>query len=201
MVMPSSEDREFLHQSSIPLRSVNRVWVLYAALLAGFWGGHKFLLGARRVGYLYLLLCWTAIPLLAALADFIDLMRQPALGQGFLKRRLLKRHVADADVIERATWLQLGRACLLFVLFAASSVWITHRINQGHDRVSLLCQQILPGMPAEEVTRFATANGLRPGSMIEGRQALIDTATLGRHSCYVGYESGRVISSEHSFSD
>ena len=84
MVMLSPQEREFLHQTSVPLRSVNRVWVLYAALLAGFWGGHKFLLGARREGYLYLLLCWTAIPLLAALADFVDLMRQPAIGHGFL---------------------------------------------------------------------------------------------------------------------
>ena len=197
----NSEEREFLHQSSIPLRSVNRVLVLYAALLAGFWGGHKFLLGARREGYLYLLLCWTAIPLLAALADFIDLMRQPAFGQGFLKRRLLKRHVADVNVIERATWKQLGRAFFLFALFAAASIWITHRINQGHERVSRLCQQILPGMPAEEVTRFASAHGLRSGAIQEGHQALIDTATMGRHSCYVTIANGKVVSSEHFFND
>ena len=197
----NSEEREFLHQSSIPLRSVNRVLVLYAALLAGFWGGHKFLLGARREGYLYLLLCWTAIPLLAALADFIDLMRQPAFGQGFLKRRLLKRHVADVNVIERATWKQLGRAFFLFALFAAASIWITHRINQGHERVSRLCQQILPGMPAEEVTRFASTHGLRSGAIQEGHQALIDTATMGRHSCYVTIANGKVVSSEHFFND
>ena len=197
----NSEEREFLHQSSIPLRSVNRVLVLYAALLAGFWGGHKFLLGARREGYLYLLLCWTAIPLLAALADFIDLMRQPAFGQGFLKRRLLKRHVADVNVIERATWKQLGRAFFLFALFAAASIWITHRINQGHERVSRLCQQILPGMPTEEVTRFTSAHGLRSGAIQEGHQALIDTATMGRHSCYVTIANGKVVSSEHFFND
>ena len=197
----NSEEREFLHQSSIPLRSVNRVLVLYAALLAGFWGGHKFLLGARREGYLYLLLCWTAIPLLAAIADFIDLMRQPAIGQGFLKRRLLKRHVADVNVIEGATWKQLGRAFFLFALFAAASIWITHRINQGHERVSRLCQQILPGMAAEEVTRFASAHGLRSGALQEGHQALIDTETMGRHSCYVTIANGKVVSSEHFFND
>jgi TM2 domain-containing membrane protein YozV len=201
MVMLSPKEREFLHQTSIPLRSINRVLVLYVTLLAGFWGGHKFLLGARREGYLYLLLCWTAIPLLAALADFIDLMRQPAIGQGFLKRRLLRRHVADADVIERATWLQLGRACLLFLLFTALSVWITHRIDQGHARVSALCKQILPGMSAEDVTRFAAANGLRAGVLRDSNQALIDTATLGRHSCVVRIESGQVIWSEHQFND
>ncbi len=199
--MPSAEDREFLHQSSIPLRSVNRALVLYTALLAGFWGGHKFLLGARREGYLYLLLCWTAIPLLAAIADFIDLMRQPALGQGFLKRRLLKRHVADANVIERDTWRQLGRAFFLLALFVAASMWITHRINQGHERVSSLCQQIQPGMHADEVTRFATTHGLRAGAIHEGQQALIDTSTMGRHSCYVAFSNGKVVTAEHVFND
>jgi hypothetical protein len=42
------QERDFLHQTSIPLRTVNRALVLYVTLLAGFWGGHKFLLGARR---------------------------------------------------------------------------------------------------------------------------------------------------------
>ena len=50
------DDREFLRQTSVRIRTVNRALVLYAALLAGFWGGHKFLMGARREGWLYLLL-------------------------------------------------------------------------------------------------------------------------------------------------
>jgi TM2 domain-containing membrane protein YozV len=201
MLNVNAEDREFLHQSSIPLRSVNRALVLHTTLLAGFWGGHKFLLGARREGYLYLLLCWTAIPLLAAIADFIDLIRQPALGQGFLKRRLLKRHVADANVIERATWRQFGRAFFLMALFVAASVWITHHIDQGHERVSSLCQQIQPGMRADEIMRFAATHGLRAGAILEGKQILIDTSTMGRHSCYVTIENGKVVSSEYVFSD
>jgi TM2 domain-containing membrane protein YozV len=131
MTMNSSDSveqqRQFLHQTSIPLRTVNRVLALYVTLLAGFWGGHKFLLGARREGYVYLLLSWTAIPVLAALADFVGLIRQPALGQGFFKRRLLKRHVADADVIEPATWCRLGVACLLLVLIATLWVWTDNR--------------------------------------------------------------------------
>jgi TM2 domain-containing membrane protein YozV len=117
-----SQGREFLHQTSLRLDTVNRLWVLYAALLAGFWGGHKFLLGARREGYLYLLLCLTTLPMLAAVFDFVDLMRQPAIGEGFLKRRLLKRHRADADLIERATWLRLIWALLLFCLLASIGI-------------------------------------------------------------------------------
>ncbi len=119
-----SQDRDFLHQASLRLETVNRLWALYAALLAGFWGGHKFLLGARREGYLYLLLCWTTLPMLAAVLDFVELLRQPAIGQGFLKRRLLKRHRADADVIERSTWLRLGWSLLLFCVLASSHIFL-----------------------------------------------------------------------------
>ena len=197
----SPEEREFLHQSSIPLHTVNRALVLYVTLLAGFWGGHKFLLGARREGWLYLLLCWTSIPLLASLGDFVDLVRQPAIGQGFLKRRLLKRHVADRDMIERATWKQLGRVLFLFLLFAAMSVWFTNRMNKGHDRVGRLCQQIKPGTTSQDLAAFAVANGLRVGSVREGFNNLGDTATMERHSCHVTIQNGRVERSEHYFLD
>lgn len=195
------EEREFSHQSSIPLRTVNRALVLYAALLAGFWGGHKFLLGARREGWLYLLLSWTAIPLLASLGDFADLVRQPAVGQGFMQRRLLKRHVADRDVIERATWKQLGRVLFLFLLFVAFSVWVASRMNQGHDRVGSLCQQIKPGTASADVATFAAGNGLHMSNVKEGFNILSDTATMGRHSCHVTIQNGRVERSEHYFLD
>ncbi|MGB4117882.1 MAG: NINE protein [Polaromonas sp.] len=197
----SPEEREFLHQTSIPLRTANRVLVLYVTLLAGFWGGHKFLLGARREGWLYLLLSWTCIPLLASLGDFVDLVRQPAIGQGFLKRRLLKRHVADRDVIERATWKQLGRVFVLFLLFAAMSVWVTNRMNTGHDSVGSLCQQIKPGTASADVVAFALSNGLRMGNAKEGFNILSDTTTMGRHSCHVTIQNGRVERSEHYFLD
>jgi TM2 domain-containing membrane protein YozV len=197
----TSEEREFLHQTSIPLRTVNRVLVLYVTLLAGFWGGHKFLLGARREGWLYLLLSWTAIPLLASLGDFVDLARQHAIGQGFLKRRLLKRHVADRDVIERATWKQLGRVLFLFLLFIAMTVWFTNRMNKGYDRVSNLCKQIKPGTTAQDVATFAVANGLRMSSVREGFNNLGDTATMERHSCHVTIQDGRVVRSEYHVVD
>jgi TM2 domain-containing membrane protein YozV len=197
----SPEQRDFLHQTSTPLRTVNRALVLYVTLLAGFWGGHKFLLGARREGWLYLALGWTTLPLLASLGDFVDLVRQPAIGQGFLKRRLLKRHVADRDVIERATCKQLGRVLFLFLLFVAVSVWFTNRVNKGHDRVSSLCQQIKPGTTAQDVATFAAAHGLRVGSVREGFNNLGDTATMERHSCHVTIQKGRVERSEHYFLD
>lgn len=115
--MSDAEQRAFLHQTSIPLRSVNRLAALYVALLAGFWGGHKFLLGARREGWIYLALCWTSVPLWASLMDFAALLRQPAIGQGVGVRRLLKRHVADADVVQASTWLRLLIGAVLVVAF------------------------------------------------------------------------------------
>ena len=119
---PVPGEREFLHQTSLRIGSVNRVLALFVALLAGFWGGHKFLLAARREGWIYLLLSWTSIPLLAALGDFVDLLRQPAVGSGFLKRRLLKRHAADAEVVDRATLWRLGGALLLFCVFVGVGI-------------------------------------------------------------------------------
>ena len=194
-------ERAFLHQSSVRIPTVNRVLVLYVTLLAGFWGGHKFLLGARREGWLYLLLSWTALPLLAALGDFVDLLRQPAVGQGFLKRRLLKRHPAEADVVARATWKQLGRVLLLFALFVGVTAWMLGRLGEGRPRVSALCAQITAGMPAQALADFAAVNGLKLRGVHEGFNLLSDTATWGRHSCHVTVASGQVQASSPYFMD
>lgn len=116
-------ERAFLQQTGVLVPSVNRVLVLYVTLLAGFWGGHKFLLGARREGWLYLALSWTAVPLLASLADALYLSRQPASGQGLGRRRLPARHPADADEIERSTWrrLALGAAVVVALALGAAA--------------------------------------------------------------------------------
>lgn len=96
--------------------SVNRLLLLFCAMLAGFWGGHKFLLGAKREGWIYLLLSWTAIPLLASLVDLLELLRQPPLGHGFLRRRLPRRYPWEESMIERTTLLRFGGATLFMVL-------------------------------------------------------------------------------------
>jgi len=133
----TDDEREFLHQSSLGLTSVNRVLVLYVALLAGFWGGHKFLLGARREGWIYVALTPTTIPVWAGLADFVDLMRQPAMGQGFLKRRLLKRHPADASVVERRTWRRLVKVTLIMGLAIAAIAGVIVPAHESSCRVKL----------------------------------------------------------------
>lgn len=195
------DERAFLHQSSVRIPTVNRALVLYVALLAGFWGGHKFLLGARREGWIYLLLSWTSLPLLAALGDFVDLLRQPPIGEGFLQRRLLKRHPAEADVVARATWMQLGRVLLIFALFVGATVWMIGRLEEGRSRVSALCAQITPGMPVRAVAGFAAVNGLKVRAVREGFNVLSDTATFGRHACHVTVASGQVVQSSHYFLD
>lgn len=50
---------------------------IVAALLAIFLGGigiHKFYLGENATGLIYLLFCWTFIPALLALIDFLGLL-------------------------------------------------------------------------------------------------------------------------------
>lgn len=197
------EDRQFLHQTSVRITSVNRVAVLYACLLAGFWGGHKFLLGARREGWIYLLLSWTSIPLWASLGDFVDLLRQPTVGQGFMQRRLLKRHIAERDVVERTTWLQLGRVVAIFALFVSATAWMMARIGEGGERMKALCDEIKPGMPQSELAVLASRNKLRHGPLRDGHNTLVDWdgATMGRHSCIVQLEGGVVRQVSHSFLD
>jgi hypothetical protein len=103
-------------------RTVNRLMALYCVLLAGSWGAHKFLLGARREGWIYLVLSWTAVPMLASLADFVSLLRQPALGEGCGKRRLFARLPEEASVVHRSTLRRLGGAAIALLLVAAFSV-------------------------------------------------------------------------------
>lgn len=199
--MLKPDEREFLHQTSLRIPTVNRALLLYVTLLAGFWGGHKFLLGARREGWLYLLLSWTSITLWMAMGDFFALSRLPVIGEGFMKRRVLKRHPADADVIEKATWWRFGRVVLIMAILVAGMAWMMNRLNEGGKRVADLCAQIRPGMPAQELEAFAGANGLRLSKAREGFNSLADTATLGRHSCHVKLEAGKVTESSHYFMD
>lgn len=44
---------------------------LLLAATVGLFGAHRFYLGQRRTGLLYLLFCWTGIPVLLALAESI----------------------------------------------------------------------------------------------------------------------------------
>ena len=179
--MLNPDEREFLHQTSLRIPTVNRALLLYVTLLAGFWGGHKFLLGARREGWLYLLLSWTSITLWMAIGDFFALSRLPVIGEGFMKRRVLKRHPADADVIEKATWWRLGLVVLIMMLLVAGVAWMMNRLNERGKRVAGLCAQIRPNMPVQELETFAATNGPRLGRAHEGINSLAGRVTQSSH--------------------
>lgn len=76
------------------------------------------LLGARREGWIYLALSWTAIPLLATAADFVDLLREPAIGTGFGRRSLLARHPTTVERVERHTLARLVGSALMLTTAA-----------------------------------------------------------------------------------
>ena len=200
------QEREFLHQTSLKLPTVNRALALYVAMLAGFWGGHKFLMGARREGIIYLAFSWTAVPLLASLADLITLARQPAIGHGFLKRRLLARHPADRSVVERAVLGRLGKAALCMATVVGLLAWSDHSTKNGtaEQRVTRLCDQIKIGMPIGALTTFIQTNEFRAGTLAEGSNSLVhwpSSGLAGRHGCVVSVEASVVSSSTYFFLD
>ncbi|MCC5921731.1 MAG: TM2 domain-containing protein [Cyclobacteriaceae bacterium] len=47
------------------------------ALFTGFVGGHRFYLGQKKIGYLFLGFSWTLIPLLSSLIEAVILYRMP----------------------------------------------------------------------------------------------------------------------------
>lgn len=99
-------------ETSRIIKMANRRAVLATALFAGFWGGHKFLLGARREGYLYLFFCWTLVPAIATLIDIADLSFAPHVQGRFPVRSWEAR-----NEIERSTWIRLGIGCLVIALW------------------------------------------------------------------------------------
>ncbi len=57
--------------SDTPTPSVNKVIYLVLVFFLGYIGIHKFYAGKTLAGVLYLLFCWTGIPAILALIDFI----------------------------------------------------------------------------------------------------------------------------------
>jgi hypothetical protein len=199
--MVGEQERERLHQSSLPLRSVNRALLLYATLLGGIFGLHKWLLGAYREAWVYIALSWTGVSALASVFDFLDLLRQPAMGNGFFRRRLIKRHVADAGVIEKATWKQLARAAFVFFALIAFAAWNLRGLHGAHEEVSRLCATIPIGQSAQTTQVWAKQRGFQSRPLQEGSNALIAPHTFGRHQCAVDIVQGQVSHVRYVFFD
>ena len=66
------------YPNNVNLQSVNKIAYLVLALLLGGIGIHKFYAGYRIAGVVYLLFCWTGIPPILSLIDFIIGCCKPA---------------------------------------------------------------------------------------------------------------------------
>lgn len=76
-ICPKCGVRQMPPQGSLGVVTPNGKNKIVAALLALFLGGfgiHKFYLGRIGWGVIYLLFCWTAIPALIALVEFVLLL-------------------------------------------------------------------------------------------------------------------------------
>lgn len=66
------------YSNNVNLHAVNKIAYLVLALLLGGIGIHKFYAGYSGAGVMYLLFCWTGIPLILSLIDFIIGCCKPA---------------------------------------------------------------------------------------------------------------------------
>lgn len=59
---------------TIMIRQKSKFVALILCLLLGWLGGHKFYLGRKGAGTLYLLLCWTGLPMMISFFEFFFLL-------------------------------------------------------------------------------------------------------------------------------
>ena len=62
--------------------TVNKVLYLVLCFFLGYIGIHKFYAGKTGAGILYLLFCWTGIPAILAVIDFIIGLLKPSDSNG-----------------------------------------------------------------------------------------------------------------------
>lgn len=83
-----------------------------AAILAFFLGGigvHRFYLGQGGLGILYLLFCWTLIPLIISFVDFIIFltMDESAFNEKYNNGKIGTTGINTADELERLHGLKV----------------------------------------------------------------------------------------------
>lgn len=77
-----SQQPAYYPPNGVNLHAVNKVAYLVVALLLGGIGIHKFYAGYSGAGVMYLLFCWTGIPVLLSIIDFIIACCKPADSNG-----------------------------------------------------------------------------------------------------------------------
>lgn len=68
--------------TEISTAAVNKVVYLLLCWFLGWFGAHKFYIGKTTAGILYLVFCWTFIPAILSLIDFIDGLMKPSDAYG-----------------------------------------------------------------------------------------------------------------------
>lgn len=79
--------------------------------------------------------------------------------------------------------------------------FFTYFTVTAEDRMTQLCRQVVPGMTAAQLKKFAQENRLTGPNQDAGVTVLGDTRSYGRHACKVTLEAGVVKQSEYSLAD
>ena len=73
-----SRDDDVLKDNAAPgtiaIRQKSKFVALILCLFLGWLGGHKFYLGRKGAGTIYLLLCWTGLPMMISFFEFFFLL-------------------------------------------------------------------------------------------------------------------------------
>lgn len=101
--------------TTVPFKTLQLI-----TLFGGFWGAHKFALGAKREGYVYLCLSWAIFPAFASLLDLYDLTFRVGPNQP-----ILKRPADQTGVVELKTIRHLTFGILILSFWIGISLWPT----------------------------------------------------------------------------
>ena len=94
--------------------------------------------------------------------------------------------------------LTLGAIVAFLVLISAYGIY---GFATARERMDKVCAQIPVGMSIDDLRNFSAANGLLKPHLENGTEYLGEGRTMGRHSCKVVMEAGKVKSSVRNFMD
>tara|TARA_R100000935_G_scaffold58869_1_gene98819 strand:+ start:1142 stop:1462 length:321 start_codon:yes stop_codon:yes gene_type:complete len=87
----------------------NKTTAAILAFFLGGFGGHRFYLGQGGLGVLYLIFCWTLIPMVISFIDFIIFltMDENAFNNKYNNGKIATAGVNTADELERLYGLKV----------------------------------------------------------------------------------------------
>lgn len=90
---------------------------------------------------------------------------------------------------------------VLGTLILVQIAYFYYSLATAQDRMTAVCSEIHAGMDAKELTQFGAEHGLKGTHFKDGNNYLPEGRTMGRYSCEVVMESGKVKSSILRFLD